>query len=149
LSSDALKSNNQAFLDLARATLEKAQEAARGDLERRQQAIDQMVVPVRESLQRVDARLQDLETARVAAYASLTEQVRGLLDTQTQLRAETGRLVAALRTPAARGHWGEIQLRRVVEMAGMVDHCDFFAQQTAETEEGRFRPDLLVRLPGA
>jgi DNA recombination protein RmuC len=149
LSADALKSNNQVFLDLARATLEKTQEAARGDLEQRRQAIDQVVQPVRESLDKVDARLQDLETVRAAAYASLTEQVRSLLDTQSQLRTETGRLVTALRTPAVRGRWGEIQLRRVVEMAGMLDHCDFFAQQTAETEDGRYRPDLLVRLPGA
>ena len=148
LSADALMNNNQAFLDLARATLDKTQEAARGDLEKRQQAIDQVVRPVRESLDKVDARLQELETTRAAAYASLTEQVRSLLDTQSQLRVETGRLVTALRTPAVRGRWGEIQLRRVVEMAGMLDHCDFFTQPTAESEEGRLRPDLLVRLPG-
>jgi len=147
LSADALSRNNQAFLDLARATLAQAQEAARGDLEKRQQAISEIVNPVRASLEKVDSKIQDLEKARAGAYASLQEQVRSLIETQSGLRAETGRLVTALRTPGVRGHWGEIQLRRVVEMAGMLDHCDFFSQATLYSEDGRLRPDLLVRLP--
>jgi DNA recombination protein RmuC len=147
LSADALARNNQAFLDLARASLGESRQAARGDLELRQQAIQEMVSPLRQSLDRVDAKIQELEKARAGAYASLQEQVRSLLETQTELRAETGRLVTALRTPHVRGRWGEIQLRRVVEMAGMLDHCDFAAQATLEGEEGRLRPDLLVYLP--
>jgi DNA recombination protein RmuC len=147
LSADALARNNQAFLDLARASLGESRQAARGDLELRQQAIQEMVSPLRQSLDRVDAKIQDLEKARTGAYASLQEQVRSLLQTQTELRAETGRLVTALRTPHVRGRWGEIQLRRVVEMAGMLDHCDFAAQATLDGEEGRLRPDLLVYLP--
>jgi DNA recombination protein RmuC len=147
LSADALARNNRAFLDLARATLAETQEAARGDLDLRRQAIAEMVAPVRTSLDKVDARIQELEKARAGAYAGLQEQVRGLLETQQQLRSETGRLVTALRSPTARGHWGEIQLRRVVEMAGMLDHCDFFTQATVSSEDGRLRPDLLVRLP--
>jgi DNA recombination protein RmuC len=147
LSADALTRNNQAFLDLARATLAQTQEAARGDLEMRQQAIVELVAPVRNSLDKVDSQIQELEKARAGAYAALHEQVRGLVETQTQLRAETGKLVTALRTPGVRGRWGEIQLRRVVEMAGMLDHCDFVTQAAVASEEGRLRPDLLVRLP--
>jgi DNA recombination protein RmuC len=147
LSADALARNNQAFLDLARGTLAQTQEAARGDLDLRRQAIAEIVTPVRASLDKVDARIQELETARAGAYAAISEQVRSLIETQAQLRGETGKLVTALRTPAVRGHWGEIQLRRVVEMAGMLDHCDFLTQSTVGPEDGRLRPDLLVRLP--
>jgi len=147
LSAHALARNNQAFLDLARATLAQTQEAARGDLEMRQQAIVELVAPVRNSLDKVDSQIQELEKARAGAYAALHEQVRGLVETQSQLRAETGKLVTALRTPGVRGRWGEIQLRRVVEMAGMLDHCDFVTQTAVTSEEGRLRPDLLVRLP--
>ena len=147
LSADALARNNQTFLDLAKATLGQAQESARGDLEKRQQAIAELLTPVRSSLDKVDSKIQELEKSRAGAYAALNEQVRSLIQTQENLRAETGRLVTALRTPGVRGHWGEIQLRRVVEMAGMLDHCDFTSQTTVHSEDGRLRPDLLVRLP--
>ena len=128
LASEALKSNNQSFLELADATLVK---------------------PVKESLDKVDAKIGELEKARAGAYSGLTEQVRSLLDSQRQLQTETGNLVQALRRPQVRGRWGEIQLKRVVEMAGMLEHCDFYQQQSTDGEEGRLRPDLLVRLPGA
>jgi len=148
LSAEALQGNNQSFLELARATLEKFQESARGDLDKRQQAIDQLVAPVRVTLEKFDTRVQELEKNRVGAYESLTQQVRNLLETQDLLRRETGALVKALGTPRVRGRWGEIQLRRVVELAGMLDHCDFHEQQSVNTEDGRQRPDLVVRLPG-
>jgi DNA recombination protein RmuC len=147
LSADALARNNQAFLDLARTTLAQTQTAALNDLEKRQQAIGDLVTPVRTSLEKVDGHIYELEKARAGAYASLHEQVRNMLETQAQLRLETGKLVTALRTPSVRGNWGEIQLRRVVEMAGMLDHCDFTTQTTLFGEDGRLRPDLLVRLP--
>ncbi|HTS29755.1 MAG TPA: DNA recombination protein RmuC [Bryobacteraceae bacterium] len=147
LSSDALAHNNRAFLDLARSALAETQQAARHDLEMRQQSIAAMVTPVRASLEKVDSKIQDLEKARCGAYAALQEQVRSLIETQGQIRAETGRLVAALRTPGVRGHWGEMQLRRVVEMAGMLDHCDFAAQATFASDDVRIRPDLVVRMP--
>jgi DNA recombination protein RmuC len=148
LASDALKGNNQSFLELAKATLEKFQETAKGDLEKRQQAIQELVKPVRESLEKVDTKINELEKARAGAYTGLTEQVKSLVETQQQLQSETGNLVKALRRPQVRGRWGEIQLKRVVEMAGMLDHCDFYEQQSTDTEDGRLRPDLLVRLPG-
>jgi len=147
LSAEALAENNRAFMDLAKSTLAQTQQAAHGDLDLRQRAIADLVTPVRASLDKVDGKIQELEKSRAGAYAALHEQVRGLLETQTQLRTETGKLVTALRTPSARGRWGEIQLKRVVEMAGMLSHCDFVAQSTVATDDGRIRPDLLVRLP--
>ena len=147
MAAEALKSNNQSFLDLARATLERYQAEARLDLDQRRQAIDQLVKPMTESLEKVDSRIREVEKERVDAYASLTGQVRSLIETQSQLRSETSNLVRALRSPIVRGRWGEIQLRRVVEIAGMLNHCDFVEQQSAVTDDGRLRPDLIVRLP--
>ncbi len=148
LSAEALKSNNQAFLDLARQNLATFQESAKGELEARRQAVDRLVKPIHEALDKLGAQTQEMEKNRAGAYASLTEQVKGLLTAQEGLKSETGRLVTALRRPEVRGRWGEMQLRRVVEMAGMQAHCDFFEQETADAEGRRQRPDMLVRLPG-
>src|SRR6267154_587454 len=148
LAADALKSNNQQFLTLARENLERFQSEARGDLEGRQKAVADMVAPVRESLSKVDAQIQQMEVARGAAYAGLHAQVQSLITTQAKLQSETGNLVRALRTPNVRGRWGEIQLRRVVEIAGMLSYCDFAEQESVTTETGRLRPDLVVKLPG-
>ncbi|MGV3772816.1 MAG: DNA recombination protein RmuC [Verrucomicrobiales bacterium] len=149
LSSEALKSNNQAFLDLAKITLEKFQESARGDLDKREKAITELVKPVRDSLDKVDLKINDLEKARTGAYEKLNQQVQSLLDTEKELRGETAKLVQALHAPAIRGRWGEMQLKRVVEMAGMLDHCDFYEQRSITTDDGRLRPDLLVKLPNS
>lgn len=148
LSAEALQGNNESFLHLARATLERFQESARGDLERRQQAIGELVAPLRDSLDKVDRKIQELETTRAAAYAGLTEHLKTLGAAQASLERETVKLVGALRAPAARGRWGEIQLQRVVEMAGMLAYCDFATQETVDTDDGRQRPDLVIRLPG-
>jgi DNA recombination protein RmuC len=148
LSADALRANNQSFLDLAKTSLGELQHQAVTDLEIRQKAIADIIKPVRDSLQLVDSKLQQVEKDRIGAYATLTQQVESLAMTQTQLQAETANLVKALRAPSIRGRWGEIQLKRVVELAGMVEHCDFHEQYTATTEDGRIRPDLIIRLPG-
>ncbi len=141
LSKKALQSNNDQFLQLAGQSLARFQEGARGDLEKRQQAIVELVRPVRESLDKVDGKLLDMEKARTGAYASLSQQIGSLL-------SETGKLSQALRAPSVRGRWGEIQLKRVCEMAGMLEHCDFQEQPTARTDDGSLRPDLVVKLPG-
>jgi DNA recombination protein RmuC len=148
LSADALKSSNQSFLQLATEALKSYQESAKGDLEKRQQAISELVKPISDSLAKVDGKISELEKERAGAYASLTEQVKSLASSQIQLQTETANLVKALRAPQVRGRWGEIQLQRVVEMAGMVEHCDFQQQESVTTGEGRLRPDLVVKLPG-
>jgi DNA recombination protein RmuC len=147
LSAEALQSNNQSFLHLAKSALETFQEGARGDLERRQQAIGELVKPLRESLDKVDQKIQEIETARAVAYSGLADHLKTLAGAQASLERETTRLVGALRNPGTRGRWGEIQLQRVVEMAGMVAYCDFAVQATVATEDGRQRPDLVIRLP--
>ena len=148
LASDALRSNNQSFLQLAKASLEKFQSEAKGDLESRQKAVENLVAPIKDSLNKVDSQIQQMEKERSHAYGTLTEQVQSLIGTQKALQAETGNLVKALRTPSVRGRWGEIQLKRVVEIAGMQSYCDFDEQVTVNTADGRLRPDLIVKLPG-
>lgn len=149
LSADALSANNREFLTLAQAQFDRFGEVAKGDLEKRSAAIDALVTPIREHLSKFGEAVQGIEQARIGAYTELKTQVAHLMESQGQLRAETGNLVKALRSPATRGRWGEIQLKRVVEMAGMLDHCDFHEQASVNNADGnRLRPDLIVRLPG-
>jgi len=148
LSAEALRASGASFLQLAQQSLEKYQEGARGDLERRQQTIRELVDPLRQTLTRFEGQVADLERRREGAYAGLNEQVRSLAEAQALLRSEASNLVRALRAPQVRGRWGEVQLKRVVELAGMQEHCDFSEQQTVEGAEGRLRPDLVVQLPG-
>jgi DNA recombination protein RmuC len=148
LSAEALRRNNESFLQLAETKLGEFQQTAAVDLDARRKAVDALIRPIRDSLDRVDGKLQEVELARTGAYAALLEQVKAMAQTQHRLHAETGNLVKALRAPAVRGRWGEMQLRRVVEMAGMLDYCDFEEQATVTTADGQLRPDLIVRLPG-
>lgn len=148
LAARALKNNNANFLDLAKATLERQQAEAKGELEKREKAVETLVKPIADSLKQVDEQVRVLEEKRAHAYGTLSTQVASLLETQKALQAETGNLVKALREPQARGRWGEVQLRRVIEMAGMTEHCDFDEQVTVIGEERRIRPDVVVKLPG-
>jgi DNA recombination protein RmuC len=149
LSADALKSSSEQFLQLARTSLTSHTEDAKGELEKRRLAIENLVKPVAESLGKFESRIGEIEKAREGAYAELRTQVKALAEGQSGLQRETGQLVKALRQPTGRGQWGEIQLRRVVELAGMQEHCDFELQTTTLTDEGKkLRPDLIVRLPG-
>ena len=145
----ALRKNNASFLELARETLEKYQGLSRAEFEKKEKSVEQLLKPIQESLKRYDEGVQTLENARRQAYGALTEQVKSLSASQGELKRETANLVQALRAPQVRGRWGEIQLRRVVELAGMVENCDFTEQVSVKDGEGsRMRPDMVVRLPG-
>lgn len=148
MASEALQANSQSLTALAQASLEKTNEQVKGDLDRRQAAIADLVRPLADTLQAVDLKLGAVEKDRIAANASLAEQLKQVGSGLTSLQGETGKLVKALRQPHVRGHWGEVQLRQVVELAGMIEHTDFLEQVTVTTDDGRFRPDLVVRLPG-
>jgi DNA recombination protein RmuC len=148
LSAETLRKTTDDFLRVAGERFAHLQTGAQGDLEQRRQAVESLVKPLQDSLQKVDGKLAALEKARAEAYGGLVEQLRALASTHDALRAETGSLVKALRAPNVRGRWGEVQLERVVELAGMTPHCDFSTQATLEGDEGRLRPDLLVHLPG-
>lgn len=148
LSADALRQNNQSFLELAHTKLGEFQQSASSDLDKRRQSVDELVRPIQDALARVDHKLQEVEKDRLSSYSGLMEQVRGMAQTQQALQTQTGSLVQALRTPHVRGRWGEFQLRRVVEMAGMLSYCDFVEQVRVDNEDGAFHPDLIVRLPG-
>ena len=149
LSARALEHNTTQFLELADARLQATRKEATGELDQRRQAIEQLLTPLREQLGRYEQGLRLLELERQRAYTGLSDAVQHLSDSQERLQAETRNLVTALRAPATRGRWGEMQLRRVVEMAGMLEHCDFDEQVTATGDEGRMRPDMVVHLPGA
>jgi DNA recombination protein RmuC len=147
LSSECLKSNNQQFLDLARATLDKYQVEARGELEQRSKAVEGTVAPLKEILEKYNLQVQAMETARQQAYGSLSQYLETMAATEQRLQTETGNLVKALRAPQVRGRWGELTLKRVAELAGLSEHCDFMEQETVSADDGRLRPDMIVRLP--
>ena len=148
LSSEALSKNNESFLNLAKTTLEKYQEGAKGDLDKRQEAINKTVEPVGIALKTFNERVEKIEERRTQTDASLKQQLQQLAESQVQLSKTTGSLVQALRAPQVRGQWGEMQLRRTVEMAGMINYCDFEEQASVETSDGqRQRPDMIIRLP--
>jgi DNA recombination protein RmuC len=147
LSSDALKSNNKTFLELAKSTFQNFHDGAKGDLEKRQQAVQYFIKPLEQSLKKVSDKMQEIEKGRIESSSSLNQQIKSLSETQIGLQQETGNLVSALRKPGIRGSWGELQLRRAVEFSGMVEYCDFTQQESTTSENGRYRPDMIVNLP--
>jgi DNA recombination protein RmuC len=144
----ALRTTTDEFLKLADQRFGHAQKDAIGDFDRRRQAIDDLIGPIREALAKVDTRLGESDRDRLQTRSELTTLLRGVAQQQDRLREETAHLVRALRTPNVRGRWGEVQLRRVIELAGMLDHCDFDEQPSLIAEFGRQRPDVVVKLPG-
>ena len=150
LSDEALKSNNQAFLDLAETRLREARMAAAKDIDERKVAIETLLAPMAKTLGEVDRELRETERRRVHTDAQLLQRIASLDTAGQDLRQQTGKLVDALKRPGVRGRWGELQLKRVVELAGMIQHCDFDEQRTVTTDDGdrRLRPDVIVRLPG-
>ncbi len=148
LSSQTLQNSMDQFLKLANQRFEQLREGAKGDLEQRKQSINQLIQPLGESLKKMDAQVRAMEAQREGAYGALRQQITSLSESQEKLRSETGNLVQALRKAPVRGRWGELQLKRVVELAGMVEHCDFDQQAHVAGEAGPLRPDMIVRLPG-
>jgi DNA recombination protein RmuC len=148
LSTDALRTSLEQLTELNRAQLKAVNTEAQGDLDKRRQAVEQLVAPLKEQLGRVDAQLVKLDQDRRESRGSLEAQLRTLTETGEKLRTETGALVTALRKPNTRGQWGQMQLRNVVEMAGMVRHCDFVEQSSIVADEGTLRPDLIIKMPG-
>ncbi len=148
LSADALKSSNESFLELAKATLEKYQEGAKSTLDQKSKSVEEFVKPLKESLEKVNVQIEAIEKTRREDYGMLSQNLAGLRTETTSLNTETRNLTNALRTPIVRGRWGEVQLRKVVELAGMVEYCDFIEQPSVQGEEGRLRPDMVVNLPG-
>lgn len=149
LSSEALQTNNQAFLDLAHQNLKAVLNEAKGEMGEKQTEMKALLNPLEESLKRYEQAVQNIEGKREKAYGSLEEQVRSLFDSQQALQKETGKLVSALKAPHVRGQWGQISLRRVVELAGMSEYCDYQEQFSVQTEEGRLIPDMIIHLPGS
>lgn len=148
LSTAALEQNNSRFLALAEQRLKAQQTAGKTELDAQKQGVETLVKPVREKLEAVDRVLREIEKQRAEAFGGIDRQLRSVAETQQRLHAETANLVTALRAPHVRGRWGEVQLKRVCEMAGMLAYCDFYEQQSITGDKGVLRPDLVVRLPG-
>jgi len=147
LADTALRTTQQTFLDSARSTLETVRVEMTGDMTQRQAAVETVVKPLADSLVRLETQIRELESARQRAFGGIEQQLQTLVQSELDLQRETASLVTALRAPQVRGRWGEITLRRVAELAGMVERCDFVEQETYETETGRIRPDMIVKLP--
>ncbi|TDJ35699.1 MAG: DNA recombination protein RmuC [Gammaproteobacteria bacterium] len=147
LSVRALRDNNEAFLSLAEEQFKRHQQAAGTDLKERHQAIETLMNPVRDALKKTEKQIRAMELERKQAYGGLQKHLEGMAQGQKQLREETSRLVQALRKPEVRGRWGELTLRRLVELAGLVDRCDFYEQEYVSDDEGTYRPDMVIRLP--
>ncbi len=148
LSYEIMERSSRTFLDLARSTFERAQEGARADLELKQKSLESLITPLRETMKSLEDHQRDLEKRREGAYASIFQQIEGMMQIEKDLRKETAQLSMALRAPPVRGAWGQVHLRRVVELAGLLNKCDFTEQTSHESDGRLLRPDLVVHLPG-
>jgi DNA recombination protein RmuC len=147
LSTEALQKNHQAFINLAIENLGKFQRGAEASLQQREQSVENMVKPIREALDKTERQAQLMEKIRHQAYGALSQQIKTLAESQKYLQGETRNLVQALRRPEVRGQWGEITLKRLVELAGMVEHCDFYEQEHSSSGDKAIRPDMVIRMP--
>lgn len=147
MASAALRNNNEQFLHLARENLGKFQNRADYQLEKREQAVENMVKPIREALEKNEQQVRRMEAERKEAQGAITQQLQAIAESHRLLQSETRNLVQALRRPEVRGQWGEMTLKRLAELAGMVDHCDFVEQESVDSDAGRMRPDMVIRLP--
>jgi DNA recombination protein RmuC len=147
MASTALRSNNEQFLQLARENLGKFQSEADNQLEKREHAVESLVKPIREALEKSEQQVRRMEAERKEAQGAITQQLQAIAESHRLLQSETRNLVQALRRPEVRGQWGEMTLKRLAELAGMVDHCDFIEQESVDSDAGRLRPDMVIRLP--
>ena len=147
LSSEALRQNSKSFLQLAQESLKQFHVQAKGDLDLKEKAVENLVRPIREALEKTEQQVRLMEKERKEAYGALHKHLETMTQTQLLLQGETRNLVQALRRPEVRGQWGEMTLKRLAELAGMVEHCDFFTQESVSGEEGKLRPDMVVRMP--
>ena len=147
LSGESLKSNNKAFLELAQEALNTVISKAKGDWGEKEESVKNIIGSLEDALRRYEKQLDEMESKRAVEYGSLDSQIKSMVNANEQLKKETGNLVNALKRPEVRGRWGEITLRRVVELAGMMEHCDFTEQISVNTESGRIRPDMIIHLP--
>ena len=147
LAGDALAKNNASFLNLAQENLKQFQIKAQSNLDHKEKSIEALLKPVKETLEKTETQLRQIEQERKHAYGSLTKHLELMAQTQQQLHSETRNLVQALRRPEVRGQWGEMTLKRLAELAGMVQYCDFFEQEQVQTDTGALRPDMIVRMP--
>jgi len=148
MSRDALKHNNEEFLRLAEQNLKRLHEQAKHELHQKEQNIDHMIKPIKEALEKTEKQIRLMEHERKEAYGSISQFLGNMAETQIQLQNETRNLVKALRRPEVRGQWGEMTLKRLVELAGMIEYCDFYEQEHLRTEHGALRPDMIIRMPG-
>ncbi len=147
-SSEALKNNSEEFLKLAQENLKQFQIKAQGDLEQKEKSIESLLRPIKETLQKTEQQFRQIENERKEAYGSITKHLETMTQTQQILHSETRNLVQALRRPEVRGQWGEMTLKRLAELAGMVEYCDFYEQEHTNTADGAMRPDMIIRMPG-
>ena len=148
LSYDMMEKNNRSFFELASTYFDKHREGAKEDLKEKQKEIESILNPIKQTLKELEEHTKEIENKRLSSYSSLTKQVDSLQETQIALQGETSNLVKALKSPNIRGAWGQIHLRRVVELSGMLNNCDFFEQKSFSDDDKTYRPDLIVKLPG-
>ena len=149
LSLESLEKSNVSFLQLAKESFEKLHEKSESSLDKKHQVLKEILNPVKDTISKLDTGMKELEKERKTDHATLKEQIKHMVDAEAALKNETHTLVNALKAPHIRGRWGELQLKRIVELSGMVNQCDFYEQKQSDLEDSLQRPDMVIRLPGS